>query len=202
MKKKHILITTALLLLTAAVLCLAYLQRRAKVADIISDEAEWDLKDAAATPMNCYADIIKLIIEGYEDGWEKFKPEDKGLSTVYSYSSEYAGYAVKDIDGDGVEELIMGDQFEDGNYQIYDIYSINKEDQSLIHLASGGERDTFAVNSEGVIIETGSNSAEDSFQKAYTISNGALVPLEDQAWNDSQLALKFEKFAGMKVEVL
>lgn len=197
MNKKHVLITTALLLLTAAVLCLAYLQRRAKVADIISDEAEWDLKDAAATHMNCYADIIKFIVEGYADGWEKYRPEDKGLSPVYSYSSEYAGHALKDIDGDGVEELILGDQFEDGNYQIYDIYSINKEDKSLIHLACGGERDTFSVNSDGVIIETGSNSAEDSFQKAYTISNGALVPLEDQAWNDSQLALKFEKFAGM-----
>lgn len=202
MNKKLTLIVVALLVLAAAVFCLALLQKHAKVADIITDEAEWDKKDAEVKPLSCYADIINFIVDGFETEWEKFKPEDQGLSPVYSYSSEYAGYVLHDINDDGVKELILGDQFDDDNYQIYDIFSINGEDKSLIHLACGGERDTFSVNAEGVIIETGSNSAEDSFQKAYTISNGALVPLEDQSWNDSQLALRFEKFAGMEVEVL
>ncbi len=186
-------------LLLLAALALAGCGHRNSTNNTVTETEE---EKAEVKPASSYADIINYIVDGYETEWEKSKPEDQGLSPVYSYLSEFAGYALQDIDGDGVRELILGDQFEDGNYQIYDIFSINDEDKSLIHLACGGERDTFAVNEEGVIIETGSNSAEDSFQKAYIIQGGALVPLEDQAWNDSQLDVKFEKFADIQVEVL
>ena len=37
------------------------------------------------------------------------------LSPVYAYSFPYAGFTKKDIDSDGFDELLIGDQFEDGS---------------------------------------------------------------------------------------
>lgn len=142
-----------------------------------------------------YADIVSFLVQGFQCRWEGISPEDQGLSPVYSYNSEYAGFAIKDIDGDGIEELLIGDQFEDSRYDIYDIYTINPADGSLFHLAKGGERDRFAVNGEGVITESGSNSASDSFYKGYVIKNGRLE--EVQSWNDDALELDFETFSSL-----
>lgn len=146
-----------------------------------------------------YADIVSFICQGYQCRWDTMKPEDQGLSPVYSYSSEYAGFAEKDINGDGIPELVIGDQFEDGTYRIYDIYTINPDDGSLIHLASGGERDTFVINGSGVIIEEGSSSAFDSFQRGFTIEDGALVKLRsgDAGWEDSLMIIDFDNFSRL-----
>lgn len=143
-----------------------------------------------------YADIVSFLVQGFQCNWDGISPEDQGLSPVYSYNSEYAGFAIKDINGDGIEELLIGDAFEDGSYFLYDIYTINPEDGSLFHLAKGGERDTFMVNGAGVITESGSNSAFDSFTKGYVIKDGSLE--EVQAWNDDMLTIEFESLKLME----
>ena len=142
-----------------------------------------------------YADIVSFLVQGYQCRWDGISPEDQGLSQVYSYCSELAGYAIKDIDGDGIEELLIGDNFGSDGYDIYDIYTINPADGSLFHLAKGGERDRFRINGEGVIIENGSNSAFDSFTKGYVIKDGKLE--EVQSWHDSLLTIEFDNFMDM-----
>lgn len=142
-----------------------------------------------------YADIVSFIVQGYQCKWDGISPEDQGLSYIYSYGSEYAGFAEVDINGDGIDELLIGDQFEDGQYDLYDIYSINPADGSLYHLAKGGERDRFKVNGDGVITEYGSNSADDSFSKGYVIKDGKLE--EVQEWHDSLLDIKLERFVDL-----
>lgn len=139
-----------------------------------------------------YADIVSFIVIGYQIHWAEGGPEELGLSSVYSYCSPYAGFAMQDINGDGLKELLIGDQFEDGSYTLYDIYTINPKDASLIHLAKGGERDRFVINGSGVIIETGSNSADDSFTRGFTIGDGQLVPAD--SWDDDLMALELERF--------
>lgn len=139
-----------------------------------------------------YADVVSFLVQGFQCGWEGMSPEDQGLSYVYSYNSDFAGHAMKDINGDGIPELLLGDCFEDGTTIIYDIYTINPDDGLLIHLAKGGERDTFSVNGSGIIVESGSNSAFDSFTKGYAIKDGKLE--EVQAWEDDAMKLEFERF--------
>lgn len=143
-----------------------------------------------------YADIISFIVQGYQSHWEDMSPEELKLSPVYSYSSPYAGFTRKDIDCDGLDELLIGDLFEDGSYALYDIYGINPKDASLNHLACGGERDRFVINGDGVIIESGSNSADDSFVKGYRIKDGKLVEI-DGCWHDTLLKLEFEYFSDL-----
>ena len=144
-----------------------------------------------------YADLVSFICQGYECNWADMSPEEQGLSQVYSYSSEFAGFAEQDIDGDGIPELLLGDEFENGTVMLYDIYTINPEDGSLIHLAKGGERDTFTINGAGIIVENGSNSAFDSFQRAYKLQDRKLVELKEAAWEDSALIIRLEKFAKL-----
>ncbi|MCQ2183355.1 MAG: hypothetical protein MJY89_08155 [Bacteroidales bacterium] len=142
-----------------------------------------------------YADIVSFIVVGYQTNWDGMSPGEMNLSPVYAYSSPYAGFTKKDIDRDGYDELLIGDQFEDGSYSLYDIYCFNKKDASLIHLACGGERDRFVINGEGIILETGSNSAADSFTKGYMIKNGKLVEVD--GWEESLMDVRLERFSDL-----
>lgn len=144
-----------------------------------------------------YSDIVSYIVEGFQSHWEDACPQEMDLSSVYTYCSPYAGFAQTDIDGDGFDELLIGDQFEDGSYLLYDICCFSKKDGSLIHLASGGERDTFTVREGGVIVESGSSSACDSFVKGFKIEDDKLVGLEDEALESDVLPLKLERFSGL-----
>lgn len=144
-----------------------------------------------------YDDIVSFIVDGYRCRWDGMSPEDQGLSQVYMYLSPFAGHAEQDIDGDGTEELLIGDQFEDGAVTLYDIFTVNPKDGSLIHLVKGGERDRFSVNGEGIIVEEGSNSAMDSFCKGFRIHKGKLE--EVKSWNDSAMEISLEKFADLVI---
>lgn len=143
-----------------------------------------------------YADIVSYIVVGYQTDWKDMDPKEMNLSPVYTYSSPYAGFTEMDIDGDGYDELLIGDQFEDGSYALYDIYCFNKKDASLIHLASGGERDTFIITGTGVIVESGSNSADDSFTKGYRISKDKLEEVTG-GWDRSLMPVKLERFSEL-----
>lgn len=145
-----------------------------------------------------FADIVSYIVVGYQCGWEDMDPAaEMQLSNVYAYSSPYCGFAQKDIDGDGIPELLLGDKFEDGTTVIYDIYTIHPKTASLIHLASGGERDRFTINESGTIVEEGSNSAADSFTKVYRIRNGKLVEQKTMTLENCPMDIEIETFESL-----
>ena len=100
-----------------------------------------------------YADLVSFIAAGFQRQWNEMSPEEMDLSPEYRHCSPYAGFARTDIDGDGFPELLLGEQFEDGSYCLYDIFGINKKDASLIHLAGGGENNSFTIGTDGRILE-------------------------------------------------
>jgi len=142
-----------------------------------------------------YSDRISYIVEGYQMHWAEGSPENLGLSYIYKYESPYGSFVQYDIDGDGVEELLMGDQFEDGSYQIYDIWTFDKKTGETLPLFCGGERDWCKICGDGVIVETGSNSASDSFTKFYSLRKLKLKELKRNLPKaDTCLALQMDKF--------
>ena len=144
------------------------------------------------------SDIVSYIVVGYQENWEGMDPaEEMKLSSVYRYSSPYCGFAQKDINGDGIPELLIGDKFEDGTTVIYDIYTIHPRTASLVHLASGGERDRYTVNESGTIIEEGSNSASDSFTKVYRIKKGKLVESKTMTLGNCPMELEMQTFESL-----
>jgi len=144
-----------------------------------------------------YDDRIAYIVEGYIMHWDGFSPENLELSYIYKYESPFGGFVKYDLDGDGTEELFLGDQFEDGSYQIYDIYTFDKTTGDIIHLFCGGERNWCTFNGSGVIIETGSNSADESFTKYYILKNLKLKKLgRNQPITKDILVLELDKFVS------
>lgn len=148
-----------------------------------------------------FSDIVSYIVVGYQSHWEDMDPAEMNLSSVYRYCSPYCGFCQKDINGDGIPELLIGDKFEDGSSVLYDIYTIHPKTASLIHLASGGERDRFTVNESGTIIEEGSNSASDSFTKAYRIRKGNLVEMKAATLEDCPMDIDITTFASLSQDM-
>ena len=139
-----------------------------------------------------YSDIVSFIVQGYKSHWDGISPDEMGLSYVYGYESELCGFCQQDIDGDGVPELLIGDDFVEGDYALYDIFTFDVMSGNPVHLFSGGERDSFVINGRGVIIETGSNSAEDSFTRFYEVKDSALNEIDCAA--DDLMTLEFDHF--------
>lgn len=80
------------------------------------------------------------------------------------------GYALYDLNGDGIEELAVGVIFEDGSLSMYDLYTIY--DGRIIHLAASGQRDSFSIGTQGEVIESGSSGAFNGTTAYYRIENG------------------------------
>ena len=147
-----------------------------------------------------FSDIVSYIVVGYQSHWEDMNPDEMDLSSVYCYCSPYCGFCQKDINDDGIPELLIGDKFEDGSTVLYDIYTIHPKTASLIHLARGGERDRFTVNGSGTIIEEGSNSAFESFTKAYRIKNGKLVEMKAVTLENCPMDIDITTFKSLAGE--
>ena len=150
-------------------------------------------------PVSVYQDIINFVQTGFQEGWQNSSPEDKGLSPVFSYRAPTAGYALIDINRDGVMELLLGDTIDDnGNdYAMYDIFTFDTRNGTLNHVLSGGERDRFHFNGGGIIIEEGANSAEDSFTKCYQLEDGDVKELpKGTAITEELMLVKVTPFVG------
>lgn len=135
-------------------------------------------KDFSEYCDTAFSDVVSEIVVGYKCHWDEFSPENVGISDVFGYESPFGGFVQQDINGDGMEELLIGDDFGDGNYQLYDIFAFDKKNGQLVHLLSGGERDWFQISSDGMIVEMGSNGADDSFCKQYVLKGAELKEME------------------------
>jgi hypothetical protein len=144
-------------------------------------------------PETEYDEIIASVKKGLGDGWQSKTPEDLGVSYIYQYKSPSMGYAKKDINEDGIYELILGDSMSD-NYAIYDIFTYDTVAGKVKHIFCGGERDRCVFNGSGVICRSGSNSASDSFTKYYKIEDGELMELKDTGVQEDLLIIDLEPF--------
>jgi hypothetical protein len=94
-----------------------------------------------------------------------------GLNYQFSYESdaENAGYAILDVNGDGVQELLIGviGEYDGDRGQFYDLYTIVNWEAELI--AQAGERDRYYLCNGGYIGESGSNSAFESQYSYYDL---------------------------------
>ncbi len=113
-----------------------------------------------------YDEIIGKYAFGLREGWDPGEFEDNNLCYLAGYLNSSAdplnraGYYITDLDGDGMDELIIGElKDKEAQYpkSLYEVYSAR--DGSWIRVFSGGERDRYYLSKDGTFYNEGSDSA-------------------------------------------
>ncbi len=142
------------------------------------------------TDYSGYEELIakaRDVLENFDGNY----PEEEPFSIVFYQHWDYEtlGYLIKDIDGNGVDELIFGantDGWDEGNWDgiIYDIYTIVNGE--VFHVLDGWERNRYYLCENGCIANESSSSAFESSYKYYTYSKKELTLVEAVIYNSRQ----------------
>lgn len=134
-------------------------------------------KTTSTIDYSCYDDLIKKIEKEIKDGLTREECERLDISDTFWYepdSVETRGYLRRDLDGDGIEELILGRN--DGGYnEIYDIYTT--KDGELVHTVMGWERNRYYLCTNGALANEGSGGWNLSINAYYTYT-GQMITAE------------------------
>lgn len=144
-------------------------------------------------PRDYYEELITAAKECIEGRVEEGSEDYEFSSMIYWYGAYYGasmglGYLIEDIDGDGTDELIFGQNDEPDsawNGVIYDLYTIS--DGELVHVFDGGERARYNLCENGMIAYEGADGAPMSTY-AYYIFEGTELHLVEavlcNGWED------------------
>ena len=115
--------------------------------------------------------------------------ENMGLCYLVSYLSEdekaYVGYYLRDINGDGIDELFIGSSAPYYIETIYQLYTVVDGEPTLVFTA--GERDALYLRNDGTLLREGSGSASESFSIVYY--------LDDTGWARQQEGVIYDDYA-------
>ena len=165
--------------------------------------ADKDNYEAVEVDYSLYEDLInRLKTEMKKESLESLYDfaYERGLSDelyyyVYDSSGDKAGYLQEDIDGDGVDELLLGkNDPESSEYkkewfdvwpdQIYDMFTIR--DGKLLHVFKGWGRNRYYLCGDGIIANEGSSGAASNSHEIYRYSNGELQLIEGTDWDNGK----------------
>ena len=135
---------------------------------------------ATITIRDPYGDIIEKYRAVHRSGTGNIEKEISELVNNY----HFVGYAMKDLDGNGVQELILAsDSNNDFPFVIYEIYTLNNG--SPVCVAKSKARERFFMLNDGRFLMEGSSSAVSSCWITYGFSGGGLS-LQEQIWTSDQ----------------
>ena len=140
---------------------------RAEAAESVAGTAQ---SAAGAAEDALYRPILEKYVTAIREHKDpgQCSEEDISLLTGYVEGLDGLGWYCQDLDGNGVEELIVSD----GNV-IYDLYTM--ENGKAIHLVTGFERNSYQLCENGIIKNFGSNSAAESSYTMYRLVGSGLV---------------------------
>ena len=127
--------------------------------------------------------VYKQIIDRYrtalEDNYDGQQLTDFGLNLmVKDIAPNKIGYAVKDLDGNGILELIIGTVSGDDFYgkMILLLYTINK-DGDAVQIFSSTDRNRYYYAGDNRFANLGSSSASDSFVTTLKLEDEEMVDM-------------------------
>ena len=142
--------------------------------------------EVAVATYNSYDEIIEVISNGLKNGFSEDDQFYLDVSSCFFMNDpeyEILGYMKKDLDGDGSEELILGENAADGSGPsegwdsiIYDVFTM--KDGKVAHVLNGWERNRFYLCTDGTIANEGSSGAAYSTWAYYKIENGQAKIIE------------------------
>ena len=122
-----------------------------------------------------YKKILQKHITAIEEKWDSTKLEKEHMSYMYNVLSssnknmkDKIGYAYYDINGDGIEELLIG-EIADVNCKcvIYDIYTM--VNRKPAHVISGGNSGKYYVCNESFLCNEYSSGADECCVNVYIL---------------------------------
>ena len=151
-------------------------------------------------------DYLKKVPLTFLDGQNEEDPCDPdSASFVWSrhkedFSYYDAGYLLRDLNQDGIPELIMtiSQWAEDGTG--VDLYTIR--DGKIAHLSTSGERYWFMIREDGAVIEDGSGGALLHITDVYVIDGSQEMKLVQTLEIDGERDPQHPYFAGVDKEHL
>ena len=124
-----------------------------------------------------YQNLLELYQKALRENWDAPTCIENDLSLMVAYEGDYygeLGYAMQDLDGNGIEELIITD-----GLNIYDLYTIIQDEEVIpLHLASAMERIQYYLTTDGWIYNLGSGGAAVSYHTLYSLEGRELKLLE------------------------
>ena len=133
------------------------------------------LQEEAITSYPAYDEIIRKYYEGMASGWsmEDFRENDLCYLAGYEMGESSLGYCTMDINGDGIEELMIGSVNENAyTGMFFDLYTIVDGQISLV--ISSGERDRYYLCEDYTIANEGSGGALSSVSGYYDLISDQL----------------------------
>lgn len=139
-------------------------------------------------PTDAYREILDMFYYKISGGWDS--TEDVSYLFYFDYTMPAtladAGYAIMDLDGNGVPELLVSAVEAAKEGMIYDLYAI--ADDGVVHAATGGERYCYYLCEDNTIYHWGSSGASNSREISYTIDpdTGLLSAKETVVFDESE----------------
>ena len=141
---------------------------------------------SGVTEFTSYDELISVIDKGLENGFSDEEQLSLDISTCFYMNNsdfEILGYMIKDLDGDGVDELLLGENSADGlgpdegwDSIIYDLYTM--QDGKVVHVFDGWERNRYYMCTDGTIANEGSGGAAYTSWAYYEYKDGKLNLVE------------------------
>lgn len=121
------------------------------------------------------ADAQAFAEYGMHDLYDRENTNDFS-NELLNESYQTVGWTLRDLDGNGTPELLMGGDWSDGYTPIFNIYKL--EDGKAERLLYGWNRNQYWLCANGAIGNCGSNGAGDSNYSYYRYEDGELKRLE------------------------
>ncbi len=159
-----------------------------KIDNTTTESTTTEVPETTPTSSNAYEDILKqfqellLIKKNYKNYdtifVKQYNREDEILNILiqatYDVVPTKAGYCIKDINGDGTDELILLDE----NYYIYVLFTIVDGHIKIVDTFQGDTNHIGAIGPDGTIYKSGYSKGENHYAYAQKISeNGELAGL-------------------------
>lgn len=144
-----------------------------------------------------YKDILDKHLTAIREAWDATKLESEDMSSMYTVMSiggenvlDKAGYAYRDINQDGIDELLIG-EIADGEWKgiIYDIYTL--VNRKPAHVVSGWDRNRYFDWEDSFIVNEYSGGANESGVRVYVLGGNTTDLI-------FQLAFKYDGYADEK----
>ena len=145
---------------------------------VLSPIARADGEAAAATPD--YGAVLDAYYRAVDEGWEAEELDEAGLNFMVQWLEDgrnQLGYALIDVDCDGVCELLIGQVEEPGQCGVvFDLYTWDGEAPVLVF--QGWDRNVYQLRADGTFFNWGSGSAFESVQRIYCLDAQSLLFVE------------------------